>query len=90
MWRGGDCGSDSQQSESVLAKIRTYVPSTCGNKQAAALALLSGMSKDREADCGTIIMDGANGFSTFYGFYMLDALVGEGAHAEAMDGSSPI
>lgn len=48
------------------------------------------MSKDREADCGTIIMDGANGFSTFYGFYMLDALVGEGAHAEAMDGSSPI
>lgn len=73
------------KADSLLTKVRAYVPPTGGNKQAAALALLSGMAKDRKAEREAIIAGGATGFSTFYGFYMLDALAGEGAHAEAMD-----
>ncbi len=73
------------KADSLLKKIRAYVPPTGGNKQAAALALLSGMAKDRKAEREAIISGGATGFSTFYGFYMLDALAGEGTHAEAMD-----
>lgn len=80
-----DDAAMTAKADAILKKIRAYAPPTGGNKQAAALALLSGMAKDREAECKAIIDGGATGFSTFYGFYMLDALAGEGAHAEAMD-----
>ena len=57
----------------------------CGNSQAAALAVISGQSKDVDADCDLIIKNGPEAFSTFYGYYMLEALAKGGRYKEAMD-----
>lgn len=54
-----------------------------GNKQAAALAILSGQSQDVEKDAQAILKRGAEGFSTFYGYYMLEALSKAGYTDEA-------
>lgn len=57
----------------------------CGNSQAAALAVISGQSKDVATDCDLIIKNGPEAFSTFYGYYMLEALAKGGRYQEAMD-----
>ncbi len=69
----------------LLKKIRRHNPPTCGAKQSAALAILAGTACDRRAEREAILAGGASGFSTFYGYYMLEALAAEGAHDEATD-----
>lgn len=54
------------------------------NKQAAALGIIAGRSADPGKDIKIIERGGADGFSTFYGYYMLEALASQGLHAEAM------
>ncbi len=56
-----------------------------GNKQAAALAVISGRSDNVDKDIRIIEKDGAEGFSTFYGYYMLEALAATGHKDEAME-----
>jgi len=70
--------------DNLLKKIRKHNPPTGGAKQSAALALLSGMARDRRVERDVILAGGASGFSTFYGYYMLEALAAEGAHDEAV------
>lgn len=60
-------------------------PSSPGNKQAAALMTLSGEVPAAEACDKCIMSGGAAGFSTFYGYYMLEAMAAAGRYAEAMD-----
>ena len=60
-------------------------PSSPGNKQAAALMTLSGEVPAAEACDKCIMSDGAAGFSTFYGYYMLEAMAAAGRYSEAMD-----
>lgn len=55
-----------------------------GSKQAAALAIISGMSDNVKRDVDTILKGGPQGFSTFYGYYMLEALAKAGYNDEAM------
>lgn len=64
-------------------KLRRHIPSSHGNKQAAAMLLLSGLSKDIKADGTIISAGGADGFSTFFGYYMLEALAAAGLYDEA-------
>ncbi len=67
----------------AAARLRTYCPDDKDNKQAAALLSLSGLQDPQE--CARIILkDGADGFSTFFGFYMLEALAKAGYYSEAM------
>lgn len=80
----GDAGLKAK-GNSLLKKIRRHNPPTCGAKQSAALALLSGMARNRGAERDAILAGGASGFSTFYGYYMLEALAAEGSHDEAID-----
>lgn len=54
-------------------------------KQAAALMALSGGMDVQEACKGNLLAGGAKGFSTFYGYYMLQALAMGGYYNEAMD-----
>ena len=55
------------------------------NSQAAALNIISGLSLDPEKDCRIILRNGLDGFSTFYGYYMLEALAMNGKYDEALD-----
>ena len=68
----------------ALRRLRKVKVDTRNNKQAAALALLAGLSRNRQKDCEILLKGGADGFSTFYGYYMLEALAACGKYDEAL------
>lgn len=59
--------------EETISRINKKTMDPKGLKQAAALMSLAGMMDPMKA-ADIIRKDGANGFSTFYGYYMLKAL----------------
>lgn len=63
--------------------MRKYVPAHQDNKQATALLSLAGMMKAAKSEA-ILTRNGAEGFSTFFGYYMLEALARIGAYEEAM------
>lgn len=68
----------------ALKRLRRHVPDHGQNKQAAAMLVLAGMA-DPDEVCGPVIArGGAEGFSTFYGYYMLEALAAGGLYGDAM------
>ena len=60
-------------------------PGEPGSKQGAALMVLAGMSDAAKAAEDVLKVEGARGFSTFYGYYMLQALAKAGEYDAAMD-----
>jgi hypothetical protein len=80
----GDSETESIASD-CLKRMAGVTLNNCGNSQAAALAVISGQSRDIDADCDLIVRNGADRFSTFYGYYMLEALAKGGRYQEAMD-----
>ena len=68
----------------VARRLRTYVPDMVGNSQAAALLSVSGMVDAADAS-GIILQNGADKFTSFMGYYLLEALARSGHYAEAMD-----
>lgn len=56
-----------------------------GHKQGAALMSLAGIMDPAEADRNIISVEGAKGFSTFYGYYMLKAMAKAGNYQGAVD-----
>lgn len=83
---GGWLRDKGMQSEcrAALKRLRRHVPGHLRNKQAAAMLTLAGLVAPEEV-CGPVIADGgAEGFSTFYGYYMLEALAKGGLYDEAM------
>ncbi len=69
--------------EDALKKLRRHIPSSHNNKQAAAMLVLSELSKDPKSDGAVICDGGADGFSTFFGYYMLEALAKAGFYSDA-------
>lgn len=69
----GDSKMEKLATETA-AKVRKYAPSNVGNKQAASLLALAGIQKQGESNVDVVAKGGAEGFSTFYGYYMLEAL----------------
>lgn len=67
----------------ALARLARYMPPHNGNKQAAALLGLAGIIPPAEA-ASAVSARGAEGFSTFYGYYMLEALAMAGDYDGAM------
>ena len=68
----------------VCAKaLASYIPSAPATKQAAALMSLAGILPATNG-AGTIAEGGAEGFATFTGYYMLEALASAGKYDEAM------
>lgn len=66
-------------------KLLKYAPDCNGSKQAASLMSLAGLMKPVEADSEYIKKNGAHGFSTFYGYFMLEAMAGADDYQQAMD-----
>lgn len=84
----GDWTGDEQlsaKSSELLTRVRSHQPDPNGAKQSAALALLAHMSADPVASREVILKDGPHGFSTFYGYYMLEALARDGAGDQAIE-----
>ena len=68
----------------VAKQLRTYVPDHVGNSQAAALLSIQGML-DAEDASAIILKNGPEKFTSFMGYYLLEALAKGGHYAEAMD-----
>ncbi len=68
----------------AAARMREYVPDAVGNSQAAALLSIQGMM-DAEAASKIILENGPEKFTSFMGYYLLEALAKGGHYAEAMD-----
>ena len=67
------------------AKVRTERPDPAGAKSAAALLALSGLSDAKEMFRDVIGKNGNDGVSTFYGYYMLEAMSAAGENQRAID-----
>ena len=70
--------------DTALLSLSNYSPAIHGNKQAAALLALADIISPAEAS-QVILKDGGNGFATFYGYYMLEALAKDGKYQKAME-----
>ena len=81
----GWLGDDKLKEECAAAalKLRKYRPSVTTSKQAAALLYLEDMADTEEAR-NVILAGGAKGFSSFMGYYMLEALAKSGNYDGAM------
>ena len=66
-------------------KLKKYIPDHNQSKQGAALMALAGLMKAEKADKDVLSVGGAQGFSTFYGYYMLEAMAKAGNYQGAMD-----
>ena len=88
----------AKECELVYEKMKAAAPTVCktylnsgkataapGNKQGAALLALAGLTDAKQANDNIIEREGARGFSTFYGYYMLQAMAKAGNHKGAMD-----
>lgn len=74
----------SKTAGAMLKKLRRHVPPHQGNKQAASLLALAGMVPAENVGESVIAKGGADGFSTFYGYYMLEALAAAGLYDDAL------
>lgn len=88
----------AKECEQMYEKMKAAAPTVCktylnsgkataapGNKQGAALLALAGLMDAKQANDNIIEREGARGFSTFYGYYMLQAMAKAGNHKGAMD-----
>lgn len=72
-----------EECSAAAARLREYRPPVTSSKQAAALLYLEDLA-DKEEARKVILSGGANGFSSFMGYYMLEALAKSGDYDEAM------
>ena len=70
--------------EAGLARLRLHRFSSEGSKQAAALLALAGLREPKEMFAETLGQNGIAGVSTFYGYYMLEAMSAAGEDACAL------
>ena len=77
-----DLAARCKKAEKRLLK---YVPEHTQSKQGAALMALAGLMKAENADKEVLSVGGSQNFSTFYGYYMLEAMAMAGNYQGAMD-----
>ncbi|WP_206197695.1 alpha-L-rhamnosidase-related protein [Terrimonas sp.] len=75
----------AQKSEAAVARLKAYVPDANNSKQAAALMALTGLMPADKANKDILSVNGAHNFSTFYGYYMLQAKALAGDYQGAID-----
>lgn len=74
----------AQKCSDAAKRLRSQQPDAHGSKQAAALLSLAGM-QDPRAMGDIIAKNGAQGFSTFYGYLMLEGMAKAGDYKKALD-----
>ena len=73
------------EAKALAAKVRSFKPDNVGNKQAAALMAIAGIEEPSNPNVPVVAKNGGEGFSTFYGYYMLEALALGGEQQLALD-----
>lgn len=76
---------EALESTKLLQKLCRHIPDPGTSKQAAALLALSGLADAKECDRKVIQPGGANGYSTFMGYYILAAKAMAGDYEGALD-----
>lgn len=74
-----------KKASECIKRIKRRLKEPNDLKQAAALMAIAGMMDARKACNEVVSVGGAKGFSTFYGYYMLQAQALAGQHQEAID-----
>lgn len=74
------CGDEATAAICLEAatRARTVTPDANGSKSGAALLALAGLREPREVATTVLLPDKTQGISTFYGFYVLEALAAAG------------
>ena len=80
-----DDKSMAKKCRKTADRLMSYAPEHNGLKQAAALMALSGLMDAEDAVEDVVAVDGAKDFSTFYGYYMLEAMALAGEYQTAID-----
>lgn len=75
----------SEKCTAMSTHMKQYTPDANGSKQAAALLSLAGLMDAHEADNEVLSVGGAKNFSTFYGYYMLQAQAKAGNYQGSID-----
>lgn len=71
--------------KAAAIKLKKYIPAAKESKQAAALLALSGLVPADKMNKEVIAVDGVKNYSTFYGYYMLQAKAKAGDYVGAMN-----
>lgn len=71
--------------DEAISSMRKVIPDHNDSKQAAALLSLAGLIDKDNAYDEVLKVGGAKNFSTFYGYYMLEAMAKAGKYDEAMN-----
>ena len=74
----------AKKAEAIVARLNKKIMPSNNLKQAEGLMAIAGL-KSAEDAAKAILEGGPKGFSTFYGYYMLQALAMDGKYAEALD-----
>ena len=77
--------SSRTRCRAAAAKVRAEKVDPHGVKSAAAILALAGMRTPREMFDGVLGKNGHAGVSTFYGYYMLEAMSAAGENQRALD-----
>lgn len=75
----------ASQCVAAVGRLKKNIPDHNHSKQAAALMALSGLMPAQKANREVLAVNGAKGFSTFYGYYMLQAKAKAGDYQGALD-----
>lgn len=74
----------AEKCRDAVQLLRRHIPDALNNKQAASLLSLAGMKDAGEMNL-IVARNGAEGFSTFYGYFMLQAMAKAGDYQGAID-----
>lgn len=80
-----DDPATAKKCDEAAVRLKKHVPEINGSKQAAALMALSGLIPAEKANTDVIGVGGVKDFSTFYGYYMLQAKAMAGDYQGSID-----
>ena len=69
----------------VVSRLRKHTPTDNETKQAAAMLVLAGLADAEETTQDVLAKNGVQNMSTFYGYYILEAMARAGAYDTALD-----
>lgn len=75
----------AQKAKQCAERMNRYIKDPNNLKQAASLMAIAGIMDPKKACDEVVSVGGAKGFSTFYGYYMLQAQAMAGEYQQAMD-----
>lgn len=75
----------AKKCDEAIGRLKKHVPDPANSKQAASLMALAGLMSAEKANKDYIAVGGTKNFSTFYGYYMLQAKAKAGDYQGGLD-----